>query len=103
MNFRAQLSPVAFERDVPRGGHIASEGKPIVAEIGGNRGFKEVDAMGMSLFVWLLGISASILSFAYLIILAFLFAAKRRMASAAVTPTRTTKLSRIPEMRYRTP
>ena len=59
--------------------------------------------MGIALFVWMLGIIASVLSLAYLIILAFLLAAKRRMASAAVTPPRTTKLSRLPEMRYRTP
>jgi hypothetical protein len=59
--------------------------------------------MGIALFVWMLGIIASVLSLAYLIILAFLVAAKRRMASAAIAPTRTSKLPHLPDMRYRTP
>ena len=60
--------------------------------------------MGMALLTWMLGITASILSVAYIVILAFLLAAKRRMATPAIPRSRTTSrnLSRIPEMRYRT-
>ncbi len=60
--------------------------------------------MGMALLLWMLGIAASILSVAYIVILAFLLAAKRRMETPAVTRTRAVaRPSRLPEMRYRVP
>ena len=60
--------------------------------------------MGMAVLMWLLGIAASVLSIAYVVILAFLFAAKRRMETPAVSrTTAATRLSRVPEMHYRTP
>ena len=60
--------------------------------------------MGMALLMWMLGIAASLLSIAYIVILAFLLAAKRRMETPAVTRTSTApRLSRVLEMRYRTP
>jgi hypothetical protein len=63
----------------------------------------------MALLMWLLGIGASVLSIAYIVILAFLLAAKRRMETPAVTRTSAvarssaaTRMSRpLPEMRYR--
>lgn len=60
--------------------------------------------MGMALLLWMLGIAASILSVAYIVILAFLLAAKRRMETPVVSRTSAvTRSSRIPEMRYRAP
>ena len=59
--------------------------------------------MGMALLIWMLGIAASVLAIAYIVITAFLLAAKRRMATPAVSRTSaTTRLSRMPGMRYRT-
>ena len=60
--------------------------------------------MGNTL-VWMLGISASVLAIAYMIILAFVLAAKRRMSLPVVGRKRGSAaeaLSRIPDMRYRT-
>ena len=60
--------------------------------------------MGNTL-VWMLGISASVLAIAYMIILALVLAAKRRMSLPVVGRKRGSTagaLSRIPDMRYRT-
>jgi hypothetical protein len=60
--------------------------------------------MGNAL-VWMLGISASVLAFAYITILAVLLAAKRRMELPLTgNKPRATKtaMGRMPEMRYRT-
>jgi uncharacterized protein YoxC len=58
--------------------------------------------MGNAL-VWMLGISASVLALAYIIILAFVLAAKRRMAVPIGRKGRTANSMGMPEMRYRTP
>jgi hypothetical protein len=55
--------------------------------------------------VWMIGISASVLAFAYLTILAVLLAAKRRMElplSGNKPRAATRTMGRMPEMRYRT-
>jgi hypothetical protein len=59
--------------------------------------------MGNTL-VWMLGISASILAIAYMIILAFVLAAKRRMSLPLVGRKRSGvgALARMPEMHYHT-
>jgi hypothetical protein len=60
--------------------------------------------MGNAL-VWMLGISASVLALAYIIILAVLLAAKRRMSLPIVGRKRSAAnaLARMPGMHYRTP
>jgi uncharacterized protein YoxC len=58
--------------------------------------------MGNTL-VWMLGISASVLAIAYMIILAFVLAAKRRMSLPVVGRKRSSAagaLASMPEMRY---
>jgi hypothetical protein len=59
--------------------------------------------MGNAL-VWMLGISASVLALAYITILAFVLAAKKRMAvpTAARQRRAADTMTRMPEMRYRT-
>ena len=59
--------------------------------------------MGNAL-VWMLGISASVLALAYIIILAVLLAAKRRMSLPIIRKRSAANgLARMPGMHYRTP